>query len=128
MTNILGGLVKKRAELVGEINYFDQQIQQKMTNLKAIDGAIHVFDPAYKLEKIKPRHYRPVPLNRSEFMRRILDILRESNGTATPWQIAAALLAERNQDPEDGHLLTAMYRRVTKALQRRKSQDRAKTL
>lgn len=54
-SHVISGLVSKRAELSGEIDYHQEQIKQIKTNLASIDNAIKVFDENYDLRKIKSK-------------------------------------------------------------------------
>jgi|SRR5579884_2501766 len=116
MTNILGGLVKKRAELAGEIEQLDQLVEAKVASLRSLDAAILVFDPHYKLETIKPRYYKAADFTRAAFTRRILDIIREATAPISAWDIARTIIFERQGNPEDTHKLHLMWGRITKVL------------
>lgn len=52
------GLVRKRAEIAGQIEHTQDQLRQLVIDLGHIDASIHIFDPSIELEEIKAR---PVP-------------------------------------------------------------------
>lgn len=118
-SHVLTGLLKRRAELAGEIHYLDNQIQRKMADLGALDGAILVFEPAYKLDTLRPKTYRPPALRHTELTRRILGILREAATSLGAWQIAEALLRGQGQPTSDNDI-QRMRKRVMTALNSQK--------
>ena len=56
--HVLTGLISKRAEIAGQIEYTQDKLRQLMIDLDHVDAAIHIFDPSVELEDIKTR---PVP-------------------------------------------------------------------
>ena len=57
MTNpVLAGLVKRRAELAGQIDVLQGQLQQLHADLASLDAVIRQFDPEYQVASIRPRY------------------------------------------------------------------------
>jgi len=84
-SHVISGLVAKRGELAGEIDYHQKLIKGISDQLKALDAAIKVFDPEYKLRNIKAKkHHR-----KNHFFRHgegntlLMDLMREAGGECT---------------------------------------------
>lgn len=76
--HVIAALVKKRSELLGEIQYYEQIIKSHKDNLITIDKTIHIFDDSYNLSSIKAvKKYRNKYFENGEAKTMILDSLRE---------------------------------------------------
>ena len=58
---VLTGLVKRRAELAGEIEATHERLRKMIEELDKLDSVILQFDPNYQVDAIKPRAFRPPP-------------------------------------------------------------------
>jgi len=52
-THVISALVRKRAELLGEVEYYESLLKSHKENLLTIDKTIHIFDESYKISSIK---------------------------------------------------------------------------
>jgi hypothetical protein len=96
----IAALVRKRAELAGELIVAEKRIAQLRSDLASIDGAIHVFDPAIAASLIRPvikRKTAPL-LPQGQGTRIILDTLRRAGEPLSPRQIAERIVSERALD------------------------------
>ena len=50
----LSGLIRKRAELAGDIERLHKELRQMISDRENIDGTILLFDPSYEDRTIKP--------------------------------------------------------------------------
>mgnify|MGYP000853906480 CR=1 FL=1 len=117
-TFTLGGLVRKRAELAGEIEAVQERLTELVRQLEALDATIRIFDADYQIEAIKPKARRP-PDNwakRGEMTRIILNILRQAAQPLTTRDIALQLMTERALDVGDASLVRLMVKRCGVAL------------
>ena len=55
---VLSGLVKRRAELAGDIEKTHEALRKMVLDLENIDATILQFDPDFKVETIKPKAFR----------------------------------------------------------------------
>ena len=117
-THVISALVKRRAELTGEIEFTQQHIKQLVADLEALDNTIKLFDADYRVEAIKPKGFRPPSdwANRGEMSRLVLDILRQAAEPLTTQDIARELIVSRGLDSGDQKLLRKMTKRVGVAL------------
>lgn len=56
---VVAGLVKRRAEITGEIERTHERLRQILTHLKSLDAALQMFAPDMPIESIKSRACRP---------------------------------------------------------------------
>src|SRR5216684_1208413 len=87
------GLVKRRAELAGQIEATHDQLRQMVANPEHLDATILQFDPTYEVQAIRPRAFRPPKdwARRGEMTRIVLDILRQAAEPMTTRDIAFEL-------------------------------------
>ena len=56
---VLTGLVKRRAELTGEIERTHDKLRHLVADLEDLDATILQFAPDFQVEAIKPKAFRP---------------------------------------------------------------------
>ena len=120
------GLVKKRAQLAGEIHATHDRLSALVRDLAALDAALAVVAPDMEVEAIRPKMFRPPAdwANRGQMGRIVLMILRQAREPLTTKEIAAQMVLERALDVSDQKLLTLMVRRVGAALRHQRDHDR----
>jgi hypothetical protein len=115
---VVSGLVKRRAELAGDIERAHEALRKMVLDLENIDATIMQFDPDFRVETIQPKAFRPPKdwSNRGQMSRIILSVLRQAAAPLTTRDIALELLIERALDKSDLRLLRLMTKRVGVAL------------
>ena len=115
---VLTGLVKRRAELTGDIERIHLQLRNAVDDLENLDKTIRQFSPDFQVETIRPKAFRPPAdwANRGQMSRVILSILRQASEPMTTRDIALELLITRALDQSDIRLLKLMTKRVGVAL------------
>lgn len=121
-SHVVSALVKKRAELAGDIENTHARLRQMVNDLEKLDATLLLFDPSIPIESIKPKAFRPPQdwANRGEMTRIALSILRQATEPLTTRDIALQMLVERALPPEDKRLLALMSKRVGVALRRQR--------
>src|SRR5437763_15251635 len=104
--HVLAGLLRKRAELAGEIDALASQVQEKVIALDHLASTIRVFKPDIDLETVKaksspPRH-QALP---GEMIRGVLTVLRESRKPLTSMEITLRVMARRVMNANDKTLV-----------------------
>lgn len=115
---VLTGLVKRRAELAGEIEATHETMKRLLADLASIDATIIQFSPGYVVEAIRPKAFRPPRdwAHHGEMSRLVLNILRMSAEPMTSRDVALEMLVSRALDKSDIKLLRLMTKRVGVAL------------
>ena len=115
---VINGLVRRRAELAGEIENTQKKLGDLVEDLQHLDSVILQFDPSYEIQSITPKAWRPPEhwSKRGEMSRVILGILRQATEPLTTRDIALQLLTERALDKNDKALLRLMTKRVAISL------------
>ncbi len=116
--HVISGLVRKRAELAGEIESTHKRLSQMIADLGNLDATILMFDPDLELDGIRPKAFRPPEdwSKRGEMARAILGTLRVAAEPMTARDIARQIIVERGLDPNDERLLRLMRQRVATSL------------
>jgi hypothetical protein len=111
---VLNRLVKRRAQLAGDIENTHEALRKMVVDLESLDATIVQFDPGYRVETIQPKAFRPPKdwSNRGQMSRIILSVLRQAAEPLTTRDIALQLLVERALDKSDLRLLRLMTKRV----------------
>jgi hypothetical protein len=107
------GLIRKRAELAGQVEALHMQLSSLMASLNAIDTSIRVFKPDIDLEDL-PSRIPPAPLTafRGEFQRFLLDELRKADRPLSTLELAASVMERRALDPADKIVSRLIARRT----------------
>src|SRR4051794_27567556 len=94
-------LIRKRAELAGEVEALDARCDQLRADLAHLDAVIRIMDPAAEPESIKPR----VPRNhcdwfgRGELARLAMEVVRDAPEPITAIDIARAVIVRKGLEP-----------------------------
>lgn len=115
---VVSGLVRRRAELAGDIEKAHESLRMMVQDLENLDATILQFEPDFRVEAIRPKAFRPPKdwSNRGQMTRIVLSILRQAAEPLTSRDIALELLVERALDKNDQRLLRLMTKRVGVAL------------
>jgi hypothetical protein len=116
-SHALSGLVTKRAEIAGRIVEARTALRQLLIDLDHVDAAIRIFDPDFDVDGIRPKApAAPFAVSyRGEFVRVVLDVMREAKGPMTTKEIARHVMAGRGLNAADAVALQLFGRR-TRAL------------
>lgn len=96
-TYVISALVKKRAELRGDIIHYKQLIVTLDKNLQTIDATIKIFDVDYDISSIKPvRKDRNRFFNNGESKILALEVLKNSNLPISTDKISDIIATNRN--------------------------------
>jgi len=111
--HVVTALVKKRAELAGEIDHLQVSLRQRIIDLDNLDATLRLFAPDIDLEDIKPR---PLPAKhagfRGEVSRIILTALRKAGRPMTAQELAQHVMVDRGLNTADKRLLQTMTKRA----------------
>ena len=114
--HVLHTLVKRRAELAGDLDKLQGQIQQLHADLASLDAVIRQFDPDYRLDTIRPgTGARPRRPSMAQSVGRCW-IYAPGHGPLSAKAMAQKIIAERGLNAGDRALARSMAKRVDMAL------------
>ncbi len=103
--HVLSGLIRKRAEVAGELEAAQNRVRQLIIDIDNVDATIRLFQPDIDLAKIRPK---PLPPRhaafKGEISRLIMSVLRETGLTLTTKDIALRVMADRGLNLSDQRL------------------------
>ena len=96
-THVISALVKKRAELRGDIIHYKQLLSSLDKDLQTIDATIKIFDVDYDISSIKPViKARNRFFNNGEAKVLVLEVLKNSNLPLSTDKISEIIATNRN--------------------------------
>ncbi len=96
-THVISALVKKRAELRGDIIHYKQLIATLDKDLQTIDATIKIFDVDYDISSIKPViKSRNRFFNKGEAKVLVLEVLKSSNLPISTDKISELIATNKN--------------------------------
>ena len=96
-THVISALVKKRAELRGDIIHYKQLIATLDKDLQTIDATIKIFDVDYDISSIKPvRKGRNRFFNNGEAKVLVLEVLKNSDIPLSTDKISDIIATNKN--------------------------------
>lgn len=121
-------LIRKRAELAGEIEAQDATLSQLRADLVHLDAAIRIMSPDTDPEAIRPK--KPSRkgcdwFGRGELARMVLDVLREAQGPLSSTEIARAIMERKGLPVGDAVAVKRVAGMVKGAMHRRGKRERA---
>ena len=111
------GLVKRRAEIAGEIGKLQTRMAECSRDLETLDATLKIVAPELDIPAIAPKMFKPPEhwSKRGEMSRVVLDILRVARGSMTSRDIAAQMIVQRGMAATP-KLANLMSKRVATAL------------
>lgn len=113
----LSGLLRKRAEIAGQAEVLRAQLGDRLSALNHIDATIRIFKPDIDLEDLPEGVVAPaLSGSRGDLQRFLTDQLRRSNRPLNTFELAEAVMRQRELDPADRILLKLIRHRTGYAL------------
>jgi len=114
---VLSGLIRKRQEVMAEMDVAQSRVRQLILDIDAIDGTIRLFQPDIDLDGVK---VRPTPrrhlAHRGDTSRLILSLLRENPGGLSHREITERVMTARGLNLADRGLAETMRTRIGASL------------
>ncbi len=116
------GLIRRRAELVAEIEALQSQAAQKVADLHALEACIRIFDPNIDVEELPSRRIPPpYAAFWGEMARFFLATLREHAGGLTTYDLALAIMRSRQMNVHDRAAVDLIRKRTGHSLAQMRS-------
>jgi len=123
-TLTLSGLLRKRAELGGQIDAMHGELAQRMAELHAVEATIRVFKPDIDLDAMPVRQVAPqAAAFRGEMARFFLDALRAKPEGLTTAELASAVMKARRLNEGDLQLSRLVLRRTGHSLKKLRDRE-----
>lgn len=120
-SHVISGLVTKRCELAGLVQYYQNKINRLNDDIRHIDATIKLFSPDFDFRKVRAKEHRETNpfLKSGEATRMVLDVLRGSEAAMTSRQIVEGLLQRKDleSNAENIELLQKSALNVLKRLE-----------
>lgn len=113
--NTISGLLRKRAQLLGEVHRFRERLAATTNAIECIDRVLGAFDYAGPLSD-RPSGMRNLLVDRHSVSRFILDELRKGNDGFSTREIATKIIVLDGLDPMDKKIMHDMINRAGKVL------------
>lgn len=128
--NLLHGLVRKRAELAGELEMSQARVRELVKQIDHIDSTIRIFEPRIDVDTISPK---PVPppygAFRGEVMRIILDeMYADPDRIFTTEDFTNALLKDRALEDANSEIRRVMVKRAGTCLRKMRDRGQVETV
>ena len=112
-SHVVTALIRKRAQLAGQIEAAQDSLRQFIIDLDNLDATLRLFCPDIQLGDIKPKPLPPQHrVYRGATARVVLQALRQASEPMTTAQLTCHVMAERGMDTTDEALARTMARRV----------------
>jgi hypothetical protein len=126
--HVIGGLIRKRQEVLAEMDAAQSRLQQLILDIDAVDATLRLFQPDIDLDVVK---VRPTPrrheASRGDTSRLILNLLREAGGPLSRRDIVANIMEARGLNQADRALLATMRERIGASLKGLRQRGRLQT-
>jgi hypothetical protein len=123
--NTISGLLRKRAELMGDAQKLREQLAHVGNDIEALDRTLISLGYDGDLKGMQPRGNRVVFFARDELRRFLLDELRKATGPISSRDLAEKLIGMEGKDCRDRRLRNDMVKRVGKSLKLIRAQGHA---
>lgn len=110
--HVLSGLIAKRAELAGRIEFMQREMRDLVNSIGHVDAAIRLFDPNADVDDIKPKFPPRFHAFKGEVSRLVLDGLRKANGPLPVHELTLIVAAGRGLSPDEKPFMRVLSRRV----------------
>lgn len=96
-SHVITGLVAKRAEMMGQIDHFRQELDCLAAGIAHLDATIKLFSPDFNLRTVRTKEYRRRNhfFQPGECQRMVLEIIRDLPGTFSSRMIAEQLVVRK---------------------------------
>lgn len=111
--HVVGGLMKKRAEIAGQLAVLRAELTRLKIDLDNVDATIRLFRPDADPEGLP---VKPLPARfaagKGEMARLLLGALRDAPDAMTIDQLSRHVMGERSMNADDTRLRKIMFKRV----------------
>jgi hypothetical protein len=126
---LVSTLMKKRAELAGQLERQQADMAKTIADLGTVDSALFMFAPEIQVEKIAPKQLPPMhPAGRGEMTHLALSILREAKEPISTQDLNRMVMEARNLNTNDKKLTNIMRERLHSILRNHRTHKRVRSI
>lgn len=114
--NTISGLVRKRREMMAEMQALRERMGELANDVEALDRVLEAFGHVSDLEPAKPRSTRTMLFHRNELKRFLLDQMRQETAPISSRALAERIATAEGKDKRDRRLVNDLVKRVGKSL------------
>ena len=109
------GLMRKRAELAGQLLHHQKQVRLLLTALDGVDNTLKLFHPTIQLTTIRPKPMPGQHIAKNREMSTIIFAALREKAPRTIRELTDRVMTERFLDKDDRKLVSLMKKRVMAA-------------
>jgi hypothetical protein len=111
--HVLSGLMRKRSEIAGQIEYTQRALNELIIDLDHIDHTIRLIDPNADVTLGKPKQFPPRHAAfKNEMSRFVMAALRRAKEPVTSLEVAKEVVIARGLDVTDSRTVSLIRKRV----------------
>ncbi len=124
--HILGGLLRKRADIAGEIAVLHDQLRSQQADLAHVEATLKLFQPDINFTGARvSRKPGKLSAGYGEMSKHVRDAMRDAPGWMTLKQLQEAVMTARGMDADDAELAGTVRKRVGATLRNLKRREQA---
>jgi hypothetical protein len=112
----ISGLIKKRAEMLGELHSLRERMGVVTNDLQCLDRVLQAFGYEGNLDELPAAKGRLVLFHKSEMQQHVLQVLRSSAEFLSSRDIAVLIATAEGRDRSDKRAVLDIIKRVGKCL------------
>jgi hypothetical protein len=112
----IGGLLKKRSEMVGELHALRERMAVVANDLQSLDRVLQAFGYEGKLEDLPVVRSKMILFHKSELQQHLLYEMRKAAEPLTSRDLAVKFITAEGRDRYDKRLVLDVIKRVGKSL------------
>ncbi len=124
--HILGGLLRKRADIAGEIAVLHDQLRAQQADLAHVEATLKLFQPDIDFTGVRvSRKPGKLSAGYGEMSKHVRDAMRDASDWLTLKQIQETVMTARGMDLGDNALCVVVRKRIGAALRNLKRRGQA---
>lgn len=112
----VGGLLKKRSEMIGELHDLRERMGVVTNDLQSLDRVLQAFGYEGNLDELPAVRSKMVLFHKSELQQHVLALLRKAPNPLSSRDLAVQIATADGRDRYDKRLILDLIKRVSKAI------------
>ena len=112
----ISGLIKKRAEMMGELHSLRERMGVVTNDLQSLDRVLQAFGYEGNLDELPVTKGKLFLFHKNEMQQHILQVLRSASEPLSSRDVAVRIVTAEGRDRYDRRAILDVIKRVSKAL------------